>query len=73
MPPMEMFENSVILNKARKAPLSAKLYIALLIGVIVYIVLFGCASAHEAATDTGSIAGTVSWLDSAPANPAGLM
>ncbi len=35
-----MFENSVI-ARSRKAPWSAKVYFALLIGVVVYIVIFG--------------------------------
>ncbi len=35
-----MFENSVI-AQAKKAPLSAKVFFALLIGAVVYIVIFG--------------------------------
>lgn len=35
-----VFENSVI-AQAKKAPLSAKVFFALLIGAVVYIVIFG--------------------------------
>ncbi len=59
-----VFENSII-AKSRKAPWSAKVFFALLIAVVIYIVIFGCAPrsqrvAAQPVANTYSISGSLS-------------
>jgi len=57
-----VFENSVI-ARSRKAPWSAKVYFALLIAIVIYIVIFGCSprlpqGTVQPVTGSQSISGT---------------